>query len=589
MKTKIITWLWSQPNARFVYTADHVNAWYRAIRSHGCTIPVAVITDQTDGIDPEIEIIKPPTDFLAVKCAQWDEKAGLPQCYRRLAIYAPDASQWLGCDKILQMDIDCIITGDLTPLFDISPDIALFRGTSAKRPYNGGMQLLRLGARTEVYTDFNEANAKIASSRFVGSDQAWIAHKLGWGETKITGEHGVYHYSGQFLRLYPHGRPENMRVLFCPGPKKFLCDGSFWNADDDMKLKIKRYLEQIQTEPHGVQDDMEYIAVRNFYNKNGLIRKGDIIKNPTNSQIKLKLVKPIHREIPADSREKKIIQPDETKSNRILALRDKKNWAALAAKYANAQIIDSIEQVKSGDAVMVRMRCNGPEKAETLEAVKALHERGIKTLPTMQEALWYDDKIAQYEALKKWMPQTWIFTTRKEAVNFSESATFPLIRKLAHGASSCNVSLIKNKSALKKSIADAFRRNGDGYIYLQEYIKTDCDYRINISGRYLYGITRYIRSEDQPFASGSGLNSVMYFTDPLERKAALLAVEIAREIGTQWACFDFVWDGAEMRVLEMSSAWRADCYDDCPLHYHDLYPSGKRGSEYFEEVGRLCQ
>ena len=53
-----------------------------------------------------------------------------------------------------------------------------------------------------------------------------------------------------------------------------MADGSFWNADDDMKLKgVKRYLEQTQTEPAGVQDDMEYIAVRNFYGKNGLIRK----------------------------------------------------------------------------------------------------------------------------------------------------------------------------------------------------------------------------------------------------------------------------------------------------------------------------
>lgn len=50
---------------------------------------------------------------------------------------------------------------------------------------------------------------------------------------------------------------------------------------------------------------------------------------------------------------------------------------------------------------MVRMRCNGPEKAETLEAVKSLQAQGCATLPTMQEALWYDDKIAQYDALKK--------------------------------------------------------------------------------------------------------------------------------------------------------------------------------------------
>ena len=40
-----------------------------------------------------------------------------------------------------------------------------------------------------------------------------------------------------------------------------------------MMIKVKMYLGQTQADPAGVQDDMEYIAVRNFYGKNGLIRK----------------------------------------------------------------------------------------------------------------------------------------------------------------------------------------------------------------------------------------------------------------------------------------------------------------------------
>ena len=157
----------------------------------------------------------------------------------------------------------------------------------------------------------------------------------------------------------------------------------------------------------------------------------------------------------------------------------------------------------------------------------------------MQEALWYDDKIAQYDALKKWMPQTWIFTSRADAAAGIDQMKFPIIRKLKQGAASCNVTLIKSKSALKKSITDAFRRGGDGYIYLQEYIKTDCDYRINISGRYLYGPKRgtfdprISRLPSGFWAWGTQL----YFTAPLERKAALLAVEIAKAIGTQWDVF----------------------------------------------------
>ena len=531
MTTKIITWLWSQPNARFAYTVSHVNAWASAMRAN-CTrdVSFACVTDHPDGLLDWIEAIPLPQDFIDCKTDQWKESAGLPQCYRRLAMFAPDAKDWIGADRWISMDLDCIVVGNIDHLIDRTEDFLIFRGTSSSRPCNGGFVVMNNGARPQLYNDFSIENARIASSKFVGSDQAWIAYCLsgyaddwhsGWKETRVGEAEGIYHYSPRFVRTHGGKRfrpPHNLAILFCPGVEKFFADGTFHNAPDEMKQNVRLCME---TKP------------------------------------------------------------------RLLALKDSKGWAALAAKHSGAEIITDTSQAQTSDAVIVRMRCNGPEKAQTLEAVKFLQAQGCATLPTMQEALWYDDKVAQYEVLKQWMPQTWIFTSRADAAAGIDQMKFPIIRKLKQGAASCNVTLIKSKSALRKSIADAFRRNGDGYIYLQEYIKTDCDYRINISGRYVYGLTRYIRSEDQPFASGSGLKSVMNFTDPLERKAALLAVEIAREIGTQWVCFDFVWDGAEMKVLEMSSAWPVHRYDDRPLHYHDLQPTGKRGSEYFSEIKHI--
>ena len=101
MTTKIITWLWSQPNARFAYTADHVNAWASAMRAN-CTrdVSFACVTDHPDGLLDWIEAIPLPQDFIDCKTDQWKESAGLPQCYRRLAMFAPDAKDWIGADRL---------------------------------------------------------------------------------------------------------------------------------------------------------------------------------------------------------------------------------------------------------------------------------------------------------------------------------------------------------------------------------------------------------------------------------------------------------------------------------------------------------
>lgn len=586
MTTKIITWLWSQPNSRFSYNTGHVNAWADAIRAHGCTLPIACVTDEPEGLHDWIEAIPMPRDFMGVKCSKWSEDAGLPQCYRRLAIYSKDAALWLKCDAVLQMDIDCIITGDLTPLTQRTEKLALFRGTSAKRPYNGGMQWLVLGSHPEVYDDFSPQNASIASSLFVGSDQAWLAHKLGWDEVKITEAHGVYHYSGKFLREYPYGRPENMLVLFCPGVRKFFPDGTFHNADLEMIQKIGNYLHKKQKCPMAIVQGVQYFALKNFYCGQGLVRKGDPVSQPSLSQIKLGLIAIVSNVVPADDREKKVVKPDEVKARpRLLALQDAKGWAELIASHSCATIITSTNQAQPGDAVFVRMRCNGPEKEETLDAVKALTARGIKTLPTLREALWYDDKVAQYDVLKPWMPETWIFRKRIESSKFLDTATYPIINKTPGGASSSGVTLCRNKSAAKKLAADQIRETG--VTYFQQFIKTDRDYRINLSGRYMYGLTRYNRSEDEPFASGSGKNSPINFDQIEQRQAGLLAAEIGKALGIDWACLDFVWTGSEMKVLEISCAWVAKSYEQCNLYYWDTRPAGKIGNDYFAEVGRI--
>ena len=173
---------------------------------------LACVTDIPEGIDPSIEIIAPPGDFVGLETPTWCNFK--PNCFRRLAMFRRDAAKTFG-KRFVCMDLDCVIGGPLDPLFSREEDLVLFKGTSDKRPYNGSMMLMTAGARPQVYEDFTPEGAAEAGIRFRGSDQAWLAYKLGWGEATFDASEGV--------RFWPDWQPKEKTapaVLFFPGKLK---------------------------------------------------------------------------------------------------------------------------------------------------------------------------------------------------------------------------------------------------------------------------------------------------------------------------------------------------------------------------------
>lgn len=215
----IMCWLWQQPKTRTQYTAEHVNAWARMV-SDNLTIPhrLSCVTDMPEGI--EIDTIPLPDDFADVDNDRWPASRGLPQCYRRLSMFAPDAAERFG-ERFVSMDLDCVVAGNMDSLFDRDDDFVMYEGTSPKRPYNGSLMMMNAGARTAVYERFTEAGAKAASRVYVGSDQAWIAYALGWLEATWGEDDGVYFWQGGLQKRMVHDKPppENIRLLFFPGAK----------------------------------------------------------------------------------------------------------------------------------------------------------------------------------------------------------------------------------------------------------------------------------------------------------------------------------------------------------------------------------
>lgn len=185
---KIITWLWNQPDGRAKYEPAHVLIWADMIRRN-LKMPhkLAVVTD-VEADFGDVEVIAPPRDFEDVTIPTW--RAGRPQCFRRLAMFRSDAAEIFGDDRLVQLDLDVVITSPIDALFAGGEDFRICRGTARSRSFNGSMYMIRAGSRSRVFDKFTPERAAEAGRKHVGSDQSWIAHCLA-GEPTWGPEHGV--------------------------------------------------------------------------------------------------------------------------------------------------------------------------------------------------------------------------------------------------------------------------------------------------------------------------------------------------------------------------------------------------------------
>lgn len=167
--------------------------------------------------------IEAPFRFLLVTGDSiWDrELTERKGCFARLRMFDPKWQQAHGInpgDRIVQIDLDTVITGALDPLFDRPEPFVVMQGANAFNPcpMNGALQMLRAGAHPEVWSDFSfEAAAKTAHYEFP-DDQGWLWAKLpnaaGW---KVGPEHGIYVYQ---KRGWPGGKsnselPDGARLV----------------------------------------------------------------------------------------------------------------------------------------------------------------------------------------------------------------------------------------------------------------------------------------------------------------------------------------------------------------------------------------
>lgn len=209
-------------NYRSSYGPETVNTLRRMVARH---YPhphrFVCVTDDPRGLDAGIEAVPLWNDFADVPnphdVVGTMRRMKNPSCYRRLRMFRPDIVDVFG-QRFVSLDLDTVIVGDLTPLWDRSEDVVFWGDTNPKTHYNGSMMLLTAGARPQVWNDFDRATSPQLSKRSgcFGSDQGWISYCLGPGEAKWSKADGVYSFRNDILpKRAP--LPANARMVMFHG------------------------------------------------------------------------------------------------------------------------------------------------------------------------------------------------------------------------------------------------------------------------------------------------------------------------------------------------------------------------------------
>jgi hypothetical protein len=211
----ICTFKWTQHGYRSKYGPQQVNTLRNMVkRNYNKPHRFVCITDDPTGIDPDIRIVPLWDDYRNLPNPSF--KNG-PSCFRRLKMFSREAAEFIG-PRFACIDLDVVVTGDLSPIFDRQEDFVIWGDTFPGYWYNGSLWVMTAGSRAKVWETFDpHKSPKIANAAGrKGSDQGWISHCLGKGEKVFNVNDGIYSYNNHIKKM--SGKlPENARIVIFHG------------------------------------------------------------------------------------------------------------------------------------------------------------------------------------------------------------------------------------------------------------------------------------------------------------------------------------------------------------------------------------
>ena len=231
---------------------------------------------------------------------------------------------------------------------------------------------------------------------------------------------------------------------------------------------------------------------------------------------------------------------------------------------------------------------------------------GKKCYPSWETSWHYDDKVKQTLLLQESgfpVVQSYVFFQKAKAMQFLDTASFPMVFKLKNGSGSFNVRMLKSKS---EAFRIASRMFGNGisqdyigffdvlktfnydlvkilrhyvilyrnryfqkhrvnmwwkhknYLYLQEFLAgNEYDTRVQITGNRAFAYIRYNRPDD---FRASGSNNWSLKHENINMDMVKIAFQVSKKFNHQSMAYDFIYDKSGNPVIvEMSY-----CYGDYP-------------------------
>jgi glutathione synthase/RimK-type ligase-like ATP-grasp enzyme len=223
---------------------------------------------------------------------------------------------------------------------------------------------------------------------------------------------------------------------------------------------------------------------------------------------------------------------------------------------------------------------------------------------------------------------TYIFYTKKEAMDWIESTTFPKVFKLRAGAGASNVNLARTKkeaiSFTNRAFSSGFSQfdrmgylkdkimkvragkepligilkgigrlviptefakmsnREKGYVYFQEFLPSNTfDIRVVVVGDKAFGNKRINRKDD---FRASGSRNYRFEKNEIDERCVQIAFEVNKKLNSQSTYYDFVFDEANNPlILEISYCSVVHKYDKCPGYWDENlnFHEGKFNPQYW--------
>src|SRR5262245_18421382 len=167
--------------------------------------------------------LKQPYRFVLFEPLPGDERF-FDGCLVRLRMFSPTFQKYYGIEpgmRLVCLDLDLIITGEVDPLFDRPESFVILAGANAGNPcpFNGSVMMLRTGEHARLWDDFSLNRVQGIPYYEFPDDQGWIHYVLPKAATwKAGAASGIYAFKKPG---WPAGDklPADARMVCFPGKR----------------------------------------------------------------------------------------------------------------------------------------------------------------------------------------------------------------------------------------------------------------------------------------------------------------------------------------------------------------------------------